>query len=70
MNNWISVKDRLPELHKKVLVMTENQILFNRLIINGEDVKGKHCIMWGGGDKVTHWMPLPEKLKQEEKDDN
>ena len=56
---WISVQDRLPELHKRVLVITEKQIQFNRLVINGPDVKGKHCIMWAGGDKVTHWMPLP-----------
>lgn len=56
---WISVKDRLPEPKKIVLLC-----LRNRRIICGElhaDKRGWH--VWGGVyvlGAVTHWMPLPE----------
>lgn len=62
---WISVKDRLPDLHKEVLIYCypHKAINFGHLAINGPDVKGKHCVVWAGLLPVTHWMPLPEPPK-------
>lgn len=69
---WISVKNKLPEYEKFVLVVTEGVIDIGRLSKN----------MWGKtqwkadsydeyGDievlkDVTHWMPLPKEPSKEE----
>lgn len=52
MNEWISVKDRLPKSFKHVLVYDafEENITLG-LYGNGEWLFSKH---------ITHWMPLPE----------
>ena len=57
MNNWISVKDRLPKNDNRVLVyMHENRLSYTKIdtdrLVNGEWVR------WS--DTVTHWQPLPE----------
>jgi len=60
MNNWISVKDRLPDVYTEVLFYNPEENLY----IHGyfEDISNSwHEV---GGNKVelnvTHWMPLPE----------
>lgn len=55
MNEWISVKNRLPEHCKDVLVLHEN----GRIGIEWVDSLGAFAFddLYGG---VTHWMPLPE----------
>lgn len=57
MNNWISVKDRLPKNDNRVLVyMHENRLSYTKIdtdrLVHGEWVR------WS--DTVTHWQPLPE----------
>lgn len=56
MNNWISVKDRLPTWRDgKVLVYTNYGISVCERTVNNR-WRGKHGI-----DRlITHWMPLPE----------
>ena len=49
---WISTKDRLPELEKEVLVYDSFGNMYIGLITDG----------WKGL-YVTHWMPLPEPPK-------
>lgn len=59
-NEWISVKDRLPEIGKKVLAYRPSmyyefiQTIYHgsEMWENGYDIKGDMVI--------THWMPLPE----------
>jgi hypothetical protein len=48
MSEWISVKDRLPEIGKQVLVIGELGISIRTRLAD--------CDMW----KATHWMPLPQ----------
>ena len=59
MNEWISVKDRLPKAHQAVLTFSDTSD-----VIIGRRFSGKkwhfpyfeqdHPIL-----RVTHWMPLP-----------
>jgi hypothetical protein len=52
MNEWISVKDRLPKKYGVVLAFTEYG-----------DTNAVYYYVdksWGHPDEITHWMPLPE----------
>lgn len=65
---WISVKDRLPESDKYVLVITAGG-LFKTARCNF--YKNGTAVCWatndGLGEKaITHWMPLPEAPKDGE----
>lgn len=81
MNNWISVKDRLPEddlpkdtnrVSIKVLVYSANGNKYSvrtlsrqRWIMNYKPLK-YHDWEWSRDAKnITHWMPLPEPPKGE-----
>ena len=56
---WISVRDRLPEEKVKVLVVLGSNIRGKRICID-QRISGN----WRGlGCLVTHWMPLPEPPK-------
>ena len=62
---WISIKDRLPEVGKRVLVYTEMNVIRIdrlRLIKNGK----RKAATWESSlyVEVTHWMPLPEPPKE------
>ena len=67
VQEWISVKDRLPEKDIRVLVwMQDNeegytQIDTDRFSCTME--QGYHWIRWG--KNITHWMPLPPAPKGE-----
>ena len=60
---WISVKDRLPEIpsnsytSETVVCLSENgSLYFSRLEANG----------FGQVGFITHWMPLPDPPKENE----
>ena len=57
---WISVKDRMPEPKKDVLVYSEiehpHKIRVDFLKVSGQ---------WFNSFHVTHWMPLPEPPKEQ-----
>lgn len=58
LNGWISVKDRLPEDDKRVIVCCQNKKGLQNINM-AYQVKG----FWHGNGSmagVTHWQPLPE----------
>ena len=62
MNDWINVKDRLPDTEKPCLIFMSPYIGIDR-ITNPKDGN-----LWSCADKshITHWMPLPNPPKGEE----
>lgn len=65
-DKWISVKDRLPELHTKVLCCG---IKGGRFIAELSTWGKEKHLCWDKRDgkgcpAVTHWMPLPEPPKE------
>ena len=58
---WISVKDRLPEIHEDVLIWFRGTVCF------GDRTSDGHWRPEGGNgnfdDDITHWMPLPDPPK-------
>ncbi len=62
-SEWISVKDRLPELYVDVLIFTEGgTIAVDRL----ERIMSWGVDFYNYGQNVTHWMPLPQKPESED----
>ena len=65
-HEWISVKDRLPELGERV-ICTDGYAVFEQYRVGLSCVYG----MWDRGglkspmQEVTHWMPLPQPPKGE-----
>lgn len=59
MTEWISVKDRLPDNFKRVLVYDQEW----GIRIDTISIKPFEEFTHYG--YVTHWMPLPESPKQE-----
>ena len=64
MSEWISVKDRLPETNKEVLVYRGGYIggLMNVYTYVGNDTWEDDYGFWSrtDDDGITYWMPLPE----------
>ena len=64
-DKWISVNDRLPNFHEYVLIYKNNNI--NLIGCYREVDDGIWDIYYSNGcdgegeNKVTHWMPLPNK---------
>ena len=61
MNEWISVKDRLPEENVRVLVWLD-ETLYDYTHIDTDRLKRNAWVRWGKA--VTYWMPLPEPPKE------
>lgn len=64
-HRWISVTEKLPEENGKYLVCTERGHVYQTKFYNYPESTGGH---WGQKDKgrsITHWMPLPERVRQE-----
>lgn len=63
MSQWISVKDRLPEQGKNVLVFALSPAIKTKEIVIDRLEDGENKLVWmytHGWYTVTHWMPLPE----------
>lgn len=56
---WISVKDRLPEVGQNALIFDEGIISVNGILYS----KVWHPYHNGFASEPTHWMPLPEPPK-------
>jgi hypothetical protein len=58
-DQWISVKDRLPEDGSYILMSGGSQITMGWLNFSRKEFI--QCISWTNlTESVTHWMPLPE----------
>jgi len=56
---WISVKDELPEKHKDCIVKVAN---FDNIILFGYQYKGKWYQYYDDSElNVTHWRPIELK---------
>lgn len=67
-NGWISVKERLPETEREVLICTERKFIYMaRIYEDGEAWPVSNgCGCCGKQEAFTHWMSLPETPKEEE----
>ena len=69
--DWIKVDDRLPEVGQKVIYYFEHTgISIGKFMKaeNNEDCQYGNIFYGKSGwltDDVTHWMPVPEKPKEE-----
>ena len=63
VHQWISVKDRLPDNEERVLVAVDSDKSDTR--IDTDRMVYRQWVRWGMS--VTHWMPLPELPKVEQK---
>lgn len=61
-NGWISVKDRLPEIHKEVLIVNNFIMVAQFNGVNWFKPGGFLGIQPVYG--VTHWQPLPAPPKE------
>lgn len=67
MSEWISVKDRLPEINQNVLCFDANRVLFATDWLDWPDGTVSFYVptferhIW-----CTHWMPLPEPPEEEQ----
>lgn len=71
-NPWISVEDRLPEPENEVIVLAKDKYIdIDQLTDDGEGNyywwKTDRVVILYEGDKITHWMPIPELPKEEKK---
>ena len=60
-NKWISVKERLPEVGKKVIVARDEKV--EQGVYRG--VNGWWKVYGTNTKSVTHWMPMPQPPKGE-----
>ena len=60
VQEWVSVKDRLPEENTTVIVATDDGVVFQCLYsYDGWD-------LWDDNDvNITHWQPMPQPPKGE-----
>ena len=69
MNKWTNVKDNFPEEETEVLVYKGNFIggLMDVYLYLGDDIwqDSYGQINMTCKEGITHWMPLPEKPKEE-----
>lgn len=69
---WISVEDRLPEINVDVNICdSKNNVSTGCL---SSRTTRERRLLWstrhrGSKTDITHWMPLPEPLKEEKNDD-
>lgn len=63
MPKWISVEERLPEESGSYLVCTRRSYAFTaHFYLNTNEWKSHFA--GSAGKHITHWMPLPEPLKE------
>lgn len=68
MNNWISVEDRLPRCFERVLA-TDGAFVGEAYLTSAHSRYRHTGYPWRAmsGKTVTHWMPLPEPPRENER---
>lgn len=62
MSEWISVKDKLPELFENVLTYVGGR----KIIVNWlEELENGIGYFAYGGKTIAYWMPLPTPPKED-----
>ena len=64
-DNWISVKDRLPEHDERVTLLDRNVPVYGRLVHSS--YHDDYAVVL---HHVTHWQPLPEPPVTEQEADH
>jgi len=70
MNEWISVKDDLPEHYVNVLIYPYPEFNDEYRFVGEYDIVREGFVVWVGSNSehnevfVTHWMPLPKPPTQ------
>jgi len=68
-NEWINVKDRLPEKDQKVIFyVLDRELIYagyfsidnHRSLSSGERFRENLDDWWFDEETITHWMPLPK----------
>lgn len=65
---WLSVHDPRPVMGLVFVLTRSGNVFPARKIVF--DARGRHEVRWGGPwldlpeHEVTHWMPMPEQLKE------
>lgn len=67
VGGWVSVKDRLPEDAKDVLINIVGLMPKIGCYLSTGWFEAVLGYEYESGYKVTHWMPLPEPPKEDEK---
>ena len=61
VDNWISVKDRLPDNVKDVIVCDEFELVYPAYYYTFDECWMYSFTVERCGHRITHWMPLPQK---------
>ena len=69
MSDWISVEDRLPDRECECLVFANNRVSIANVVEDWVDDKPvlRLWCEWVNDEDITHWMPLPESPKGDNK---
>ena len=65
VQEWISVKDRLPESGETVLCLLQGEGYWVSTWDYADDEMWSDGERWCSKDVATHWMPLPQPPKGE-----
>lgn len=61
---WISVEDRLPDKHTRVLCYFKYEPDSPNVVFENTYYSGGHWM--SDGSRITHWMPLPTPPEEKE----
>jgi hypothetical protein len=64
MSEWISTKDRLPEIEQDALIYLDGYCFIARRVEDDRGWIGFNGYVLGE-DVPTHWMPLPDPPKEQ-----
>lgn len=65
MHNWISVRDELPNTFETVIVYRKANRGPGAVELGRRDSGNRWRVYGAKTDKVTHWMPLPDKPEED-----
>lgn len=67
-NQWIPVKEKLPEEGVVVLVFSEGEPIRTDFLVMCSSPLWGNTLTWSHNE-VTHWMPLPKPPRKDDKEE-